>query len=157
MLHCQRHFALIYDFVNSTTANMQFLKFRIPVLFRYPWLKPQPNLAESLNLQTNVAEKSAQIPPTAQLPPIPSEALTSVLTCPPLTPAPRHCKSLKIKQLTSVSNLSSPPPLTPAPELLSNDPKPPRKAETTKKWREVDKNEIIHKLDPDLERFMRLN
>ena len=56
--------------------------------------KPQPNAADSSNLQTNVAE---QLPPAAQLLPVPSGAPTSVLTCPPLTPAPRRRKSLKIK------------------------------------------------------------
>ena len=52
---------------------------------------------------------------------------------------------------------SPPPTLTPAPGLLANDPEPPRKAETKKKWREVDENKIIHELDPDLERFIHLN
>ena len=47
--------------------------------------------------------------------------------------------------------------MTPAPGLLANVPEPPWKAETKKKWREVDENEIIHKLYPDLERFIRLN
>ena len=119
--------------------------------------KPQPNEAESSNLQTNVAEQTAQLPPAAQPLPIPSGAPTSVLTCPPLTPAPRRRKSLKIKHPTKLSNFSSPPPLTAAPGLLAKDPEPPRKAETKKKWREVDENEIIHELDPDLERFIRLN
>ena len=113
--------------------------------------KPQPNEAESSNLQTNVAEQTAQLPPAAQPLPIPSGAPTLVLTCPPLTPAPRRCKSLKNKRLTKLSNLPSPPSLTPAPGLLANDPEPPRKAETKKKWREVEENEIIHELDPDLE------
>ena len=54
-------------------------------------LKPQPNSAQSLNPQTNVEEQ------TAQLPPISSGASTSVLTCLPLTPAPRRRKSLRIK------------------------------------------------------------
>ena len=45
-----------------------------------------------------------------------------------------------------LSNFPSPPPLTPAPGLL---PEPPRKAETKKKWREVEENEIIQELDPD--------
>ena len=116
-----------------------------------PPLKPHPNAAESLNLQTNVAEQ------TAQLPSILSGVPTSVLTCPPLTPAPRRRKSLKFKRPTKVSNLPPPPPLTPAPGLLANDPEPPRKAKTKKKWREVDENEIIHELDPDLERFIHLN
>ena len=47
--------------------------------------------------------------------------------------------------------------MIPAPESLASDPKPSRKAETKKKWREVDENEIIHKLDPDLERFIHSN
>ena len=80
-----------------------------------------------------------------------------MLTCPPLTPAPRRRKSLKIKCPTKVSNLPPPPLLIPAPRLLANDPEPPRKAETKKKWREVDENEIIHERDQDLERFIRLN
>ena len=80
-----------------------------------------------------------------------------MLTCLPLTPAPRRCKSLKIKRPTKVSNLPPPLPLTPAPGLLANDPEPPRKAETKNKWREVDENEIIHELETDLERFIRLN
>ena len=84
--------------------------------------KPQPNETESSNLQTNVAEQTAQLPPAAQPLPIRSGAPTSVLTCPPLTPAPRHRKSLKIKCPTKLSNLPSPPPLTPAPGLLANDP-----------------------------------
>ena len=80
-----------------------------------------------------------------------------MLTCPPLTPAPQRHKSLKIKQPSKISNLSPPPPLTPAPKLLANIPKPPRKPETKKKWREVDENEIIHEVDPDLEKFIHLN
>ena len=80
-----------------------------------------------------------------------------MLSCPPLTQAPRCHKSLKIKQPTKVSNLPPPPPLTPAPRLLANDPEPPQKAETKKKWWEVDENEIIHELDPDLERFIHFN
>ena len=122
-----------------------------------PPLKPQPNSAESLNPQTNVAEQTSQLPPSAQLPPIPSGAPTSVLTCRPLTPAPLRRKSLKIKRPTNILNLPPPPPLTSAPGLLANDPEPPRKAETKKKWREEDENKIIHVLDPDLERFIRLN
>ena len=110
-----------------------------------------------LNLQTNVAEQTAQLPPAAQSLPISSGAPTSVLTCPPFTPAPRRRKSLKIKRPTKLSNIPPPPLLTPAPGLLANDPKPLRKAETKKKWREVEENEIIHELDPDLERFIRLN
>ena len=102
-----------------------------------PPLKPQPNSAESLNPQTNVAEQAPQLPS------IPSGAPTSVLTCPPLTPAPRRRKSLKIKQPTKISNLPPPPPLIPAPRSLANDPKPPRKPETKKKWREVDENQLI--------------
>ena len=116
--------------------------------------KHQPNAAESSNLQTNVAEQTAQLPPAAQSIPIPSGAPTSVLTCPPLTRAPRRRKSLKIKRPTKLSNIPSPPPLTPKPGLL---PEPPRKAETKKKWREVEENEIIQELDPDLERFIRSN
>ena len=122
-----------------------------------PPLKPQSNAAESLNPQTNVAEQTAQLPPSAQSLAILSGTPTSVLTCPPLTPAPRRRKSLKIKQPTKVSNIPSPPSLTPAPGLLANDPEPPRKAETEKKRREVEENEIIQELDPDLERFIRLN
>ena len=80
-----------------------------------------------------------------------------MLTCPPLTPAPRRRKSLKIKHPTTLSNLPSPPPLTPAPGLLANDPEPPRKAETKKKRREAEENEIIHELDPELERFICSN
>ena len=80
-----------------------------------------------------------------------------MLTCPPLTPAPRRRKSMKIKQPTNISNLPPPPPLIPSPGLLANDPEPRWKAETKKKWREVDENEIIHELDPDLERFTHLN
>ena len=80
-----------------------------------------------------------------------------MLTCPPLTPAPRRRKSLKIKRLPKILNLPPPPPLTPAPESLANDPEPLWKAETKKKWREVDENEIIQELDPDLVRFIRLN
>ena len=38
-----------------------------------------------------------------------------------------------------------------------NDPEPLQKAETKRKWREVEENEIIHELDPDLERFIRSN
>ena len=113
--------------------------------------KSQPNEAESSNLQTNVAE---QLPPAAQPLPIPSGAPTTVLTCPSLTPAPRRRKSLKIKRPTKLSNLPSPPPLTPKPGLF---PEPPRKAETKRKWREVEENEIIQELDPDLERFIRSN
>ena len=113
--------------------------------------KSQPNEAESSNLQTNVAE---QLPPAAQPLPIPSGAPTSVLSCLPLLPAPRRRKSLKIKRPTKLSNLPSPPPLTPKPGLL---PEPPRKAETKRKWREVEENEIIQELDPDLERFIRSN
>ena len=119
--------------------------------------KPQPNEAESSNLQTNVAEQTAQLPPATQPQPISSGAPTSVLTCPPLTPVPRRHKSLKIKCPTKLSNLFSPPPLTPALGLLANDAEPPRKAETKKKWREVEEIKIIHELDPDLERFIRLN
>ena len=119
--------------------------------------RPQLNAAESSNLQTNVAEQTAQLPPAAQPLPISSDAPTSVLTCPPLTPAPRRRKSLKIKRPTKVSNLPPPPPLTPAPGLLTNDLEPPQKAETKRKWREVDENEIIQELDPDLERFICLN
>ena len=89
--------------------------------------------------------------------PISSDAPTSVLTCPLLTPAPRRHKSLKIKRPTKLLSLPPHPPLTPAPGLLANDPEPPQKAETKKKWREVDENEIIHELDLDLERFIRLN
>ena len=116
--------------------------------------KSQPNEAESSNLQTNVAE---QLPPAAQPLPIPSGAPTSVLTCPALTPAPQRRKSLKIKRPTKLSNLPSPPPLTAAPGLLAKDPEPPRKAETKKKWREVEENKIIQEVDPDLERFIRSN
>ena len=122
-----------------------------------PPLKPQPNAAESLNLHKNVAEQAPQLPPAAQPLPILSGAPTSVLTCPPLTPAPRRRKSLKIKRPTKLSNLPPPAPLTPAPRLLVNDPEPPRKAETKKKWREVDENKIIHELEPDLERFISSN
>ena len=78
-----------------------------------------------------------------------------MLTFPSLTPAPRRRKSLKIKRPFKISNLSPPPPLTPAPESLANDPL--RKTETKKKWREVDENETIHELDPDLERFIQIN
>ena len=113
--------------------------------------KPQPNEVESPDLQTKVVE---QLPPAVQPLPIPSGAPTSVLTCPPLTRAPRRRKSLKIKRPTKLSNIPSPPPLTPKPGLLLE---PPRKAETKKKWREVEENEIIHELDPDLERFIHLN
>ena len=120
-------------------------------------LKPQPNAAESSNLQTNVAEQTAQLPPAAQPLPIPSAAPTSVLTCPPLTPASRRRKSLKIKRSAKLSNLPPPPPLTPAPGLLVNDLEPPQKVETKKKWREVEENEIIHELDTDLERLIRSN
>ena len=67
--------------------------------------KSQPNEAESSNLQTNVAEQTAQLPPAAQPLPIPSGAPTSVLTCPPLTMAPRRHKSLKIKRPTKLSNI----------------------------------------------------
>ena len=123
---------------------------RVRSATKSPPLKPQPNSAESLNPQTNVAEQTAQLPLSAQLLPIPSGAPTSVLTCPSLTPAPRRHKSLKIKRPTKVSNLPPPPPSTPASESLANDPEPPRKAETNKKWREVDENEIIHELDTDL-------
>ena len=49
--------------------------------------KPQPNEVESPDLQTNVAE---QLPPAAQPLPIPSGAPTSVLSCLPLSPAPRR-------------------------------------------------------------------
>ena len=122
-----------------------------------PPLKPQPNAAESPNLQTNVAEQTTQLPPAAQPLPIFSGAPMSVLTCPPLTPTPQRRKSLKIKRPTKVSNFPPPPSLIPAPGLLANNPEPPRKAETKKKWREVDENEIIHELDPDLERFICLN
>ena len=55
-----------------------------------PPLKPQPNAAESPNFQKNVSEQTAQLPPSAQPMPIPSGAPTSVLTFPPLTPAPRR-------------------------------------------------------------------
>ena len=41
--------------------------------------------------------------------------------------------------------------------MLANDSEPPRKAETKKKWQEVDENEIIHELEPDLERFICSN
>ena len=119
--------------------------------------KPQPNAAESCNLQTNVSEQTAHLSPSAQPLPIPSGTPTSVLTCPPLTPAPRRRKSLKIKRPTKLLNLPPPPPLTPAPGLPANDPEPLRKAETKKKWREVEENEIIHELDPDLERFIHSN
>ena len=119
--------------------------------------KSQPNKAESSNLQKNVAEQTAQLPPAAQPLSIPSGAPTSVLTCPPLTPAPRRRKSLQIKRPTKVSNIPPPPSLTPAPGLLANDPEPSRKAETKKKRRELEENEIIHELDPDLERFIRSN
>ena len=122
-----------------------------------PPLKPQLNSVESLNLQTNVSEQTTQLPPAAQPLSISSGAPTSVLTCPPLTPAPRRHISLKIKRPTKLSNLPPPPPLTPAPGLLANDLEPPLKAETKKKWRKVDENEIILELDPDLERFIRLN
>ena len=47
--------------------------------------------------------------------------------------------------------------MTPAPGLLANNPEPLRKAETKKKWSEVEENEIIQELDPDLERFIRSN
>ena len=63
--------------------------------------KSQPNEAESSNLQTNVAE---QLPPAAQPLPIPSGAPTSVLSCPPLSPAPRRRKSLKIKRPTKLES-----------------------------------------------------
>ena len=116
--------------------------------------KSQPNEAESSNLQTNVAEQTAQLHPAVQPIPIPSGAPTSVLTCPPLTLAPRRRKSLKIKRPTKLSNLSSSPSLTPAPGSF---PKPPQKAETKRKWREVEENEIIQELDPDLERFICSN
>ena len=122
-----------------------------------PPLKPQPNAAESLNPRTNVAEQTAQLPPAAQPLPIPSGAPTSVLACLPLTSTPRRRKSLKIKRPTNISNLPPPSPLIPAPRVLVNDPEPLWKAETKKKWREVDENEIIHELDLDLERFIRLN
>ena len=49
--------------------------------------KSQPNEAESSNLQTNVAEQTAQLHSAVQPIPIPSGAPTSVLTCPPMTPA----------------------------------------------------------------------
>ena len=124
---------------------------RVQFLTESSPLKPQRNSAESLNPQTNVAEQ------TAELPIIPSGAPTSVLTCPSLTPAPRRRKSLKIKQPTKVSNLPPPPPLTPAPESLANNPEPLQKPAIKKKWQEVGENEIIHELDPGLERLICLN
>ena len=60
-----------------------------------PPLKPQLNSVKQmpLNSQTIIAEQTPHLPPTAQPPPIPSGAPTTMLTCPPpLTPAPHDAK-----------------------------------------------------------------
>ena len=127
--------------------------------------KPQPIVVEKtqLNSLTNEAEQSPYPPQSPQLSPIPSGAPATVLTSPPLlTPAPQRHKSLKIKRPISVSNLPPPPPLKPAPGSFLTSPESPRKtlkkkAETKKKWGEIDHSETISEQDSDLEFFISLN
>ena len=118
----------------------------------------------SLNSLRNEAEQPLYPSPSPQHPTIPSGAPATVLTSPPpLTPAPRRRKSLKIKRPNAVSNLPSPPPLKAAPGFFANSPEPPRKtlkkekAEIRKKRREINDTETIDEQDPDLKSFIRLN
>ena len=127
--------------------------------------KPQPTTAEKtlLNSLTNKAEQLPNSPSSPQPPSIPSDAPATVLvTSPPLVPSPQRRKSLKIKRPSIVSNLPPPPPLKPAPGSLAPSSEPLRKilkkekAETEKKWREINHSEAIDERDPNLESFIRL-
>ena len=128
--------------------------------------QPQPIVVEKtpLNSIGNEAEQSHYPSPSPQLPTIPSSDPATVLTSPPpLTPAPRRRKSLKIKQPNTVSNLPPPPLLKPAPGSFATSPEPPQKtlkkekAEIKKKRREINHTETIDEQDPDLKSFIRLN
>ena len=117
-----------------------------------------------LNLLRNEAEQSPYPSSSPQLPTIPSDAPATVLTSPPpLTPAPRRRKSLKIKQPNTVSNVPPPSLLKPAPGSFATSPEPPRKtlkkekAEIKKKQWEINYTETIDEQDPDLKSFVRLN
>ena len=126
----------------------------------------QPIVVEKtpLNSLRNETEQSPHPSPSPQLPTIPSGAPATVLTSPPpLTPAPRRRKSLKIKRPNAVSNLPPPPPLKAAPGFFATSPEPPQKilkkekAEIRKKQREINDTETIDKQDPDLKPFIHLN
>ena len=128
--------------------------------------QPQPIVVEKtvLNSLRNETEQSPHPSPSTQLPTIPSGAPATVLTSPPpLTPAPRRRKSLKIKRPNAVSNLPPPPPLKAAPGFFATSPEPPRKtlkkekAEIRKKRREIKYTETIDEQDPDLKSFISLN
>ena len=128
--------------------------------------QPQPIVVEKtvLNSLRNETEQSPHPSPPPQLPTIPSGAPATVLTSPPpLTPAPRRRKSLKIKRPNAVSNLPQLLPLKAAPGFFATSPKPPRKilkkekAEIRKKRREINDTETIDEQDPDLKSFIRLN